>query len=611
MFAKDPVYDSTPLVHEDPFAPVDIVTSSDSDGSLVIRNKIELPEYRSLIEAFRGYSENRPRSAFIAERNEGGGWRVCTYAEMRIRANEIAGNLLALGCSHDRPLMLVGPNSIVQAALLLGAMRVGIPVAPVSVGSVLHDQDFGRLTYLIDLVRPGAFFVDDSLSAGPALAVIRSKVEHVFGEVHVADGLPSLAELPSVGAEHIRAAEDAVTPDTIAKLLFTSGSTGRPKSVINTHRMLSSNQAGALQVWPFLRREPPTLVDWLPWSHTMAGNFTFGFVLANGGTLYIDDGRPTPKLIKTTVENLKSIQPTCYFNVPMGFESLLTEFEEDAATCRTFFSRLRFMMCAGASLPQKTRDRLIALGRDASGRTVPMVGGWGATETSPTSTLLYFETPQSCNVGLPIPGTSIKLAPVQDKLEIRVKGPNVTPGYWRNREATAAAFDEQGWYCSGDAARLIDPDDPARGIAFDGRIAENFKLSSGTWVDVDSLRIAVVDACRPLIRDAVVTGHDRSEIGLLVFPNLDACRMHAPGGANDAEVLRHAGVYAALRERLSKLNGFSKGSSKRIARFLIQTVPPRAEALEITEKGFLSQRVILQLRATEVIQLYENDDYCI
>jgi feruloyl-CoA synthase len=434
------------------------------------------------------------------------------------------------------------------------------------------------------------------IGGSPVFRAAGQAISNVIGALVSAEDWDSM---PSAEAVRVSAAESAVTADTVAKVLFTSGSTAKPKAVPNTHRMLCSNQAALAAIWPCLQWEPPVLVDWLPWSHTFGGNFTFNLVLMHGGTHYIDAGKPLPALIGETVRNLKDQSPTMYFNVPAGYEALLPFLESDRELRRSFFARLQFLFTAAAALPQVARDRLQVLAAAETGRPIPFASGWGSTETAPCCTAIHFENDLACNIGVPLPGTVVRLVPNQDKLELRVKGPNVMTGYWRDCAGTADAFDEDGFYKMGDAGRLIDGRRPEKGIAFDGRISENFKLTSGTWVQVGALRLAVIDAVRPFIQDVVVTGHDKDEVGLLIFLNVAACQSLA---ANATSVVELVGA------RLRALNEESRGSSDRVARFLILDTPPNPDAYEITDKGYINQRSVLKHRAHELERLYNSNE---
>jgi feruloyl-CoA synthase len=396
-----------------------------------------------------------------------------------------------------------------------------------------------------------------------------------------------------------------VGPDTIAKILFTSGSTGYPKGVINTQRMLCASQQAKTQVWPFLARTPPVIVDWLPWNHTFGGNHNFNLVLRHGGTLYIDGGKPAPGLIDASIANLREIAPTLYFNVPRGFDMLVGALRADSALRRNFFSRLQLMFYAGSALPQNLWEDLIELSVQETGQAVPMVTAWGSTETSPLATDCHFQAPRSGVIGLPVPGVELKLLPAGDKLEIRVRGPNVTPGYLDQPELTARAFDEEGYYRIGDAVRFADPARPEAGLVFDGRVAEDFKLSSGTWVNVGAVRIKGIELLAPVAQDIVVTGHDGDEVGFLVFANLAACRALAglPVDAAPAEALAHPAVREQVRAGLQAMKALGGGSSTYAARALLMAEPPSVDAGEITDKGYINQSAVLARRAALVAQL--------
>jgi feruloyl-CoA synthase len=405
----------------------------------------------------------------------------------------------------------------------------------------------------------------------------------------------------------VNEAFEQVGPDTVAKILFTSGSTGVPKGVLNTQRMLCSNQQGIAQMWPFLETAPPVLLDWLPWHHTFGGNHNFNLILRNGGTLYIDSGKPVPGLIERTVANLREVSPTLYFNVPRGFDVLLPYLESDAELRETFFRKLDVIFYAAAALSDSLWRRLEKLSLAARGETVFMASAWGATETSPLVTSVHFPIAKAGVIGLPVPGTEIKMVPNAGKLELRVSGPNITPGYFKQDALTREAFDADGFYKIGDAGKLADPVDPAKGIVFDGRVSEDFKLTTGTWVHVTNIRLAALASAAPLIQDAVVTGHDRDSIGLLAWPNLGECAKLAPEHADDPpKLIRHPAIIQRISDSLAEMNRSQTGSSMRIARALLMAVPPRLDADEITDKGYINQRATLEQRADLVAQLYAD-----
>jgi feruloyl-CoA synthase len=553
-----------------------------------------------------------PDRVFLAERNAAGGWRTITYEETSRAANAVAQALLDRNLGLDRPVMILAENGIDHALVTLGAMHVGVPVVPVSTPYARLSQDFGKLRYIFGLVRPGLIYVDEADRYAKALEAIGAvNVEIVasrgsLGATRVTpfSSLTDVRPTPAVDAAFAK-----VAPDTVAKVLFTSGSTGQPKGVINTQRMMCANQESIAAAWTFLEDHPPVIVDWLPWNHTFGANHNFNMMLRHGGTLYIDEGKPVPALIGRTVANLREVSPTVYFNVPRGYAALLDHLEKDEALQQKFFERLDMLFYAAAALPQSLWDRLEQLGTKVRGSKVPFVSSWGLTETAPLATMVHFPIERPGNIGVPGPGISVKLVPVSDKLEIRVKGPNVTPGYFKAPDLTAQAFDEEGWLKTGDAVRFADENNPAAGLVFDGRTAENFKLSSGTWVNVGMLRTAAIAAGTPVIEDAVVTGHDHDEIGLLIFPSLAGLRSLCPELGAEArleEMVGHRAVRAALLDGLARHNAASQGSSMRIARCLLMTEPPSIDADEITDKGYLNQRAVLNKRAALVERLHRR-----
>jgi feruloyl-CoA synthase len=593
------------------FAKPEVVHERRADGCHVLRSAQRLGDTpRSLGVLLERGAAAHPGRAFLAERREDGSWRQLTYDEAARAANAIGQSLLDRGLGAERPLLILAENGIDHGLTMLGAMHVGVPVVPVSTAYARLSQDFGKLRYIFDLVRPAVVYVDDASAYAKALEAIgASRIEIVasrgsLGAIKLTpfSTLTEVRPTPAVDAAFAR-----VGPETVAKILFTSGSTGQPKGVINTQGMMCANQESAVAAWTFLADHPPVIVDWLPWNHTFGGNHNFNMMLRNGGTLYVDAGKPVPALIGRTVANLREVSPTVYFNVPRGYAVLLDHLEKDEALQQSFFARLDLLFYAAAALPQTLWDRLERLGTKVRGRKVPFISSWGLTETAPAVTMVHFPIDRPGNIGVPGPGMAVKLAPVGDKLEIRVKGPNVTPGYFKAPDLTAKAFDEEGWLRTGDAVRFADPADPAAGLLFDGRVAENFKLSSGTWVNVGMLRPAVIAAGAPVIEDAVVTGHDRDEIGLLIFPSLAGLRSLCPELGADAKLEVMVGqpaVRAALVEGLARHNASVQGSSMRVARALLMTEPPSIDANEITDKGYLNQRAVLTKRAALVERLH-------
>ena len=596
------------------FAPARVVREDIGGGAFILRSPQPLKPYeRSVCHWLLKWAEQTPDAVFLADRDPATGeWRKLTYAETLARVRSLAQGLLDRELSPERPLMLLSDNSIENALLQLAAMYVGVPSVPVSPAYSLMSQDFAKLRHIHELIAPGLVFADDGAKFASALNVLDLSAALVTIARNPPGTIPvtafdELAE--TTPGQGVDAALERTGPDTVAKILFTSGSTGTPKGVINTHRMLCSNQQAIAQLWRFLRDKPPVTIDWLPWHHTFGGNHNFNMILRNGGTLYVDGGKPAPGLVEKTIANLRDVAPTIYFNVPRGFDMIIPQMEADPALRDRFFSRLDTVFYAAAALPQHLWQRLEALSLAARGERIVMTSAWGATETAPLVTSVHFPIDRAGVIGLPAPGSELKMVPNAGKLEMRVRGPNVTPGYFRNDEMTRAAFDENGFYRIGDAGKLADPDDPARGIIFDGRVAEDFKLTTGTWVNVGKVRIEAIAACAPLVQDAVVTGHDRDEIGLLIFPNPAGCAQVSglPASSPLAELIADETVRAHLKEALTAYNGDHPASSQRIARALFLDRPPSIDANEITDKGYINQRAVLECRAAEVERLYSQD----
>jgi feruloyl-CoA synthase len=572
------------------------------DGAVIVRSAEPLPPYaRRLGDCLRQWAATAPQRVFLAERAANREWRTLTYAEALDAVTRIAAGLLAFDLDAERPIAILSGADIDHALVALAAMEIGVPYCPVSPPFSLASKDHAKLRYVFSLLTPGLVFVNDGAAFAPALeAAAGPAIVRVAARNPEAAGAAPLAGLLAPRAsDALEAARQSVGPDTIAKFLLTSGSTGQPKAVINTQRMLCANQAMLAQSFPFFTREPPVLVDWLPWSHTFGSNHNFGIALTHGGSFYIDHGKPMPGGVEETVRNLREIAPTVYFNVPKGYEALLPYLEADAALRETFFSRLNMLFYAGAGLAPEAFAAYRRLALATTGRAIPFVTGLGATETAPSALMCLIEVDAPGNMGHPMAGVELKLAPVEGKLEARVKAPTVTPGYWRNPELTRKAFDEEGYYCFGDAVRFVDPDDVARGFLFDGRIAEDFKLASGTWVSVGPLRAALVAALAPLARDAAIAGHDRDDVAALVFPDWEQCRALTGAAALDDPRLREA-----FRERLSAFAARASGSSTRVARILPLAEPPSLDAGEITDKGSINQRAVLARRAEWVAALY-------
>jgi len=591
------------------FAPARVEQVELTNGSKLIRSAIPLGNFDpNLAKMFRAAVETASSHTFLAERS-GSGWRKISYEETRTQVDRIAASLIERGLSLDRPLMILSGNSISHALLMLAGISAGVPVAPVSVAYSLQSQNFGKLKYIAELLTPGMVYVEDTAPFAKALAALdRSKIEIVAARNGAnLDRITLLSEITTprpVGS--VDAAVAAIRPDTIAKILFTSGSTGLPKGVINTHRMLASNQQQIVQIWPFLREQPLVLCDWLPWNHTFGANHNFNMVMRNAGTLYIDGGKPLPALIGETVQNLTSVSPTICFNVPAGYAALVPHLEKNEALAKNFFRDLRMIFYAAASLPQDIWNRLEAISVRVTGKRVPMTSSWGATETAPLATAAHLISDRAGLIGVPVPGVELKLVPTGSKLEVRVRGPIVMPGYWKRPDLTEQAFDEEGFYRPGDAMRLVDPADPAKGLMFDGRLAEDFKLTTGTFVHVGALRVNVLAACSPALQDAIIAGADQEYIAILAWPNATGCQAitGASAPANPIELAHHQSVRTHIASAIAKWNAGQAGSSTRVARVLLLTEPPSIDANEITDKGYINQRLVLERRKADVARLY-------
>jgi feruloyl-CoA synthase len=547
-------------------------------GNVYLRSPDPLPAYpRKLTERLDHWAEHAPERVFLAQRGPDGVWQRLTYAQARSRARRIAQALLERRLSAERPVAVLSGNDFAHALIELGALYAGVPYAPVSPAYSLLSKDFAKLKHVMRLLTPGLVFAS---VREPFQAAIAAAVPGGTEVVYEVQKLEAGEATGAVDEAHAR-----VGPDTIAKFLFTSGSTGEPKAVINTQRMWCSNQEMIRFMFAFFEEEPPLVVDWAPWHHTAAGNHDFGLVLYNGGSYYIDEGKPLPGAIETTVRNLREIAPTWYFNVPRGYEVLLPFLRTDLGLRKNFFSRLKLLWFAGAAVSQPVFDEVKALAYETCGEEILFLTGLGSTETAPFAMGRMWETKDVTNMGLPPPGVEIKLVPLQDKLEARLKGPNITPGYWRQPELTAQVFDEEGYYRLGDSFVLANEQKPVEGLLFRGRIAEDFKLSSGTWVNVGPLRALFIAHFAPLVRDVVIAGEGKSEVGVLIFP---------AGNAPADELLKRLKTLA------------STGSSNRIARALVLEEPPSLDAGEMTDKGSINQRAVLRRRAALVEELYTD-----
>jgi feruloyl-CoA synthase len=586
--------------------PRDIEIERRPDGTIHLKSPHMLAPYPAkLTERLEHWAATAPKRTFLAQRQSDGDWRQVSYGETLAAVRRIGEALLARDLSPGRPIVILSGNDIEHALLGLAAIHVGIPYAPVSPAYSLISSDCKKLKSIIGLLTPGLVFVADGGPFRRAIeAAVPEGVEIVVGRNPVPQRSTTSFEqlLSATPTQALDAAYSKVGPDTIAKFLFTSGSTGTPKAVINTQRMWCSNQAMILSQLAYFADEPPVIVDWAPWHHTAGGNHDFGFVLYNGGTFYIDEGKPVLGHLETTVRNLREVATNWYFTVPKGYEALLPHLRSDAQLRATFFRDLKVLWFAGAALSQSVFDEMQELAVETCGERIMFLTGLGATESAPMAIARTWQSRDSANMGVPVPGVELKLVPSEGKLEARLRGPNITPGYWRQDELTAAAFDEDGFYKLGDALKFEHPADPAKGLIFDGRVAEDFKLATGTWVNVGPLRSRLLAQLDPYVRDVVIAGADRSEIGALIFPDRDACRSLAAVGA--ADVTADTGVLEELRARLEAFAKISTGSSNRVARAIILTEPPSIDSGEMTDKGSINQRAVLTRRAGAGAALY-------
>ncbi|KAA0075041.1 AMP-binding protein [Tardiphaga sp. P9-11] len=592
----------------------DIDVERRPDGVIVMKSLIPLMAYETHLPAsLAKWAKERPDHTWLAQRaGDDRQWRRLSYGEAKRTADALTQALLDMKLAADGPVAILSGNSIEHALMTMAAMQARHPAAPVSPAYSLMSQDHAKLKYLFDLVKPVAVMVQDGPTFQKALDALDLTGIKIIHVARPPAGIASTAYADMV-ATKVTPAVDAsladIKPDTVGKLLFTSGSTGMPKAVVNTQRMMTANAAMMMQTRPRdPNAQPPVYLDWMPWNHTMGGNALFNPLLIDGGTLYIDDGRPMPGMIDETLRNLREISPTYYANVPAGYAAIASAMEKDDALARSFFKNLSLMAYGGARLPDDLYDRMQALAVRATGERIVFYTGWGCTETSPTSTGTYWDTERVGLIGLPFPGVELKMVPVDSKYELRLRGVNVMPGYYRQPELTKAAFDEEGFYKIGDAGIFVDDNDPVQGLIFSGRVVEDFKLTTGTFVHVGSLRTDVIAAATPVMQDALITGQDRPYIGVLAWPNLPACRiLIGEPEADFADVVKHPAVLACLKKGLQTHNASCEGaSSRRIARAMFMVEPPSIDGNELTDKGYINQRAGLERRAALVAQLYAD-----
>ncbi len=592
----------------------DIAVERRPDGVIVLKSRIPLKPYEKHIPAsLAKWANEHPNRIWLAQRaGTERQWRKLSYGEAKRTVDALTQPLLNLKLKPGSPVAILSGNSIEHALMTMAAMQARVPAAPVSPAYSLMSHDHVKLKYLFDLIKPAVVMVQDGPTFEKALKALDLDGVTVIHVARPCDGINSIAfaELAATPVtREVADSIDAITPETVGKLLFTSGSTGMPKAVINTQAMMCANAAMMMQVRPRDPHAPQaTYLDWMPWNHTMGGNALFNPVLTEGGTLYIDDGRPMPGMIDETLRNLREISPTYYANVPAGYAALAAAMEKDDALCRSFFKNLGLMAYGGARLPDDLYERMQALAVRATGERIVFYTGWGSTETAPTSTGTYWDTERVGLIGLPFPGVELKMVPVGAKYELRLRGVNVTPGYFGRPDLTKAAFDEEGFYCIGDAGVFVDPDDPLQGIIFAGRVVEDFKLTTGTFVHVGSLRTDAIAAASPVVQDALVAGQDRPYVGLLAWPNLHACRqLIGDAEASFEDVVRHPEVLACLKRGLQAHNQSTEGaSSMRIARAMLMVEPASIDGNELTDKGYINQRAGLERRAQLVERLYAD-----
>ena len=595
---------------------IDIKKQPRADGSIVLKSAIPLEPYPyRLTERLKHWATIHPQRVFIGRKNETGKWEELCYGETFSKVKSISSALLHKNISANHPIVILSENSIEHALIMLAAMHIGIPSSSIAPAYSLRSLDFDKLKYIFQLLTPGLIFVQDGKKYEKALNAVANEIEIVT----VNNPLSNFTSTDfndlvnfSFGKKEdkeVGNAYESIQPDTVAKILFTSGSTGLPKGVINTHGNISANWQQITQTFPFMKEDGLEFIDWLPWNHTFGGNHNLGLAIFNGGSFYIDDGNPTPQGILTTVSNLKERRPTIYFNVPKGFEELISFFKKDETLRKHFFEDLKMIFYAGAGMPQHVWDEWEDLSIDTIGEKIRIGTALGSTETSP-STLFASEPGGFAGLlGVPVPGLELKLVEVEGKMEARYRGKNVFPGYWRQMELTQKAFDEEGFYCSGDALKFFDENAVNKGMVFDGRISEDFKLNTGTWVRVGNLRSQMIKAGEGLIQDVVIIGHDRDYIAAIVFVNLEnAIRISGLGKESKlGELVSHKLVREKLQQVLEYLASKSTGTATLIKRAALADFSLSIEKGEITDKGTINQRMIIQQYAEWISKIYRED----
>ena len=612
------------VVVQTPFKPIeflsrDVMADRRPDGTIVLQSNHRLKPYERHVPAFLAkWAAEAPDRVWLAQRRgPARQWLKVTYSEAKRQVDAVTQALIDRGFGPDKPIMILSSNSIEFALLTMAAMQARAPVAPVSPAYSVMSRDHAKLRYVFDLIRPGLVFVQNGEIYAAALAAL--DLDGVL-IVHVDKPPPDRQSLPwselaaTTPTDAIARSIAAIGPKTVGKFLFTSGSTGAPKAVINTQEMMCANIAMGQMVRTRKASDPsPVQLDWLPWNHTMGGNATFQGNLAEGGTTWIDDGKPLPGLFDETLRNLREISPTSFANVPAGYAMLATALEKDDALAQKFFRNLNSLAYGGATLPSDLYERMEALAVKHTGYRLPFITGWGATETAPTATTVHWASERVGLIGLPFPGVQLKMVPTPEggRYELRVKSIIVTPGYYKQPDLTAEMFDEEGFYKIGDAGRFVDPDDPSWGLVFDGRVVEDFKLLSGTFVLVGTLRTTAIAAASPVLQDAVVCGEGRDYVGLLGFPNFAACRKVAGDDSmqlSNEALLAHPAVVETVKTGLARMNAECKGSSMQVRRVLLMTESPSVDGNEMTDKGYINQRATRERRKALVDRLYAGGE---
>jgi feruloyl-CoA synthase len=594
--------------------PADVDISEANDGSLILQNRVPLAPYPDNLGFWLHQNAKKfPSKPFFRQRDDQGQWYGLTYAQTLSKTNCLSNNLIAMGYDSTHPIAILSENSINMAIVQLAAMQVGIPVVPISYAYSVRSQTASHIKHILDVTNSTILVISNAdVHMSKLTQLGRSNLQiYAFSHSESYTNVRPFEDLfgkRGFLSSESQARFDSVTPSTLAKIQFTSGSTNLPKGVEVTHGMMASNQIGVAQMWPFLDPNE-VIVDWLPWTHTFGGNFVFNMMLMHGSTFYIDHGNPTPEGLSTTIQNIMDISPSLYFGVPRNYTAFYARMKEDEAFKRAFFKNLKFIFTAAAALDQATYEGMKAMSAEVRGKPLPFFSGWGSTETSPDATLVYWEIDDARVIGLPIPGVKIKMTPDSSgKQELRIKGPNVTQGYYNNDQATAAAFDEEGYYRIGDAGKFLDPDNPGAGLVFDGRTGEDFKLTSGVWVHNSQLRNRINELGQPFLLEVVIAAPDREYLGALVFPNFPVLRRHfteaSQAHPEDSDFLKSEAVTKFFRGIFKQHNSTQRGSSSLIERFMLLTVPPRIDKNETTDKGYINQSAVLTHRSGIVETLY-------